>query len=291
MKRLLNRLFRRRKLFSMNAETRRAFDKMRDHPWPNCSCFNAQYKNPPDGPELQFHREPANTDSAAWHKLLDLIDRAEQDGRSDFEPFADMDREEWFQITTLPPEIGRLKKVRRLLLYGSNLTHLPPQIGDMEELRYLDLYTSYRLHWLPYEITRCTNLDDSRISTRALYGNIKHRPPFPRLRPYIPDFAPETCSVCDGAFDKYEEHRPQQVWISLTIGTDVVPLLVHACSTACIDALPTPPAGYIDRPHKGGLGQAQPKSQAQTDRERRAQIELQLAGKQDDTSPTRGNAE
>jgi hypothetical protein len=33
----------------------------------------------------------------------------------------------------------------------------------------------------PYEITRCTKLDQSSVSTRALYGNYKFRPPFLRL--------------------------------------------------------------------------------------------------------------
>jgi hypothetical protein len=98
----------------------------------------------------------------------------------------------------------------------------------------------------------------TRFSTRALFGNAKERLPFPRLRPYVAGFEPQTCSVCDGPFDRYPVHMPHQVWLSLKIGTDVLPLLVHACSNACVQALPTPPEDYILRPHKGGLGQAQP---------------------------------
>jgi hypothetical protein len=44
---------------------------------------------------------------------------------------------------------------------------------------------SCRLHWFPYEITRCRNLRRSRVSTWGLYGNSKYRPPFPQLRPRL----------------------------------------------------------------------------------------------------------
>jgi hypothetical protein len=119
-----------------------------------------------------------------------------------------------------------------------------------------DVYTSYRLHWLPFEITRCANLKSSRVSTRALYGNYKYRPPFPRLHTKTGDlFLPEQCSVCGNAL---EIKNTIQAWISLRVATDVVPLLVHACSKECVDALPMPPAGYVDHAHAGGLGLAQP---------------------------------
>jgi hypothetical protein len=49
-----------------------------------------------------------------------------------------------------------------------------------------------------------------------------------------------------------------QVWLTLLIGTDTVPLLVMACSKACIDALPTPPEGYVQHPHRGGPELTQP---------------------------------
>ncbi|MBZ4321285.1 hypothetical protein [Streptomyces huiliensis] len=51
----------------------------------------------------------------------------------------------------------------------------------------------------------------------------------------------------------------RQVWISLhTSGRDVLPLLVNACSAACVDALPTPAEGYVGTPHTGGSGLVQP---------------------------------
>ena len=35
-------------------------------------------------------------------------------------------------------------------------------------------------------------------------------------------------------------------------------LLVNACSTACIEALPTPPEDYVQTPHRGGPTVEQP---------------------------------
>ncbi|MDX2565372.1 hypothetical protein PV371_38115 [Streptomyces sp. TX20-6-3] len=67
-------------------------------------------------------------------------------------------------------------------LYGSNLVRIPPEIGAMTSLEEFSPYTSHRLHWFPYEITRCWKLVRSTISTRSLFGNFKLRPPFPRLR-------------------------------------------------------------------------------------------------------------
>jgi hypothetical protein len=83
-----------------------------------------------------------------------------------------------------------------------------------------------------------------------------HRPPFPRLHTKTNDlFLPERCSVCRRALGT---KTTMQTWISLRVATDVVPLLVHACSKECVDALPKPPAGYVYHAHAGGLALAQP---------------------------------
>jgi hypothetical protein len=58
-------------------------------------------------------------------------------------------------------------------------------------------YMSYRLHWFPYEITRCPALRDSTVSTRALYGNHKLRPPFRKLLPQIYSTAGFDCTTLD----------------------------------------------------------------------------------------------
>jgi hypothetical protein len=143
-----------------------------------CDCF--KHDGPSARTEIKFHPEIQDTQSEGWRQLLDLVEIAAADGKEEFAPFHEMSFEAQSQITTLPSTIGKLKSVRRLLLYGSFLVRIPPEIGDMENVEFLP-YTSYRLHWFPYEITRCTKLDHSSVSTRALYGNYKNRPGFPRL--------------------------------------------------------------------------------------------------------------
>ncbi|MFD9034428.1 hypothetical protein ACFVZW_25290 [Streptomyces sp. NPDC059567] len=57
------------------------------------------------------------------------------------------------------------------------------------------------------------------------------------------------CSVCDRPLGQAGLH---QMWISLRVATDVLPLLVNACSVACVAALPRGADEYIPTPHKGG---------------------------------------
>ena len=38
------------------------------------------------------------------------------------------------QLTSVPPEIGRLTSLPRLSLYENNISHLPPEMGDMSGL-------------------------------------------------------------------------------------------------------------------------------------------------------------
>ncbi|MFD7782914.1 hypothetical protein ACFV4Q_07465 [Streptomyces nojiriensis] len=52
----------------------------------------------------------------------------------------------------------------------------------MTNLEEFSPYASHRPHWFPYKNTRCSQLVRSAVSTRALFGNVKYRPPFPRLR-------------------------------------------------------------------------------------------------------------
>lgn len=205
--------------------------------------------------ELKFHSNDQDTQCDAWKQMLKLVEQAGADEREVFEPGAEMDWEEWIKIITLPESISRLKNVKELRLYGSNLVRIPCAIGEMSNLEVFDIYTSYRLHWLPYEITRCSKLRDSRISTRALYGNHKSAIPFPKLPASNIDLQASECSICRGPFDT---RGPRQRWISLNIATDVVPLLIHACSAKCIENLPSPAQGYIDIPHEGGVDLRRP---------------------------------
>jgi HEAT repeat protein len=214
-----------------------------------CQCLETQYNDQP-WPELPLHREVQDTGCTAWLHLLELIEEAAKDGRRTFSPAPDMVPQEWQQIVTLPATISKLQAVEELLLYGSALMSLPPEIGDMTNLREFTPYCSYQLHWFPYEITRCKQLKMSTVSTRALYGNSKYYPPFPSLPQAFNTGTPSCCSICHGAFG---ERGPELFWVSLEVATDVLPLLVHACSRECLNTLPKSPEGYLPCPHQGGL--------------------------------------
>ncbi|MEU0526224.1 leucine-rich repeat domain-containing protein [Streptomyces niveus] len=239
-----------------------AMDSRPGVPQDRCDCFGQGRVSPP-GAMTYFHTEIQDTSAPGWLRLLELIEEAVADGREEFRPLPELSPEERRQIVTLPPSIGRLTAVRTLVLYGSNLVRIPPEIGDMTNLEGFSPYTSRRLHWFPYEITRCGRLVNSTVSTRSIYGNYKYRPPFPQLLPpgdTAADLdgpaparwdttAARTCSVCTGPISAT---GPHQAWLSRAVATDVLPLLVNACSQACLDALPPGAKGYIPAPHRGG---------------------------------------
>lgn len=250
-------LFRRQRTFSMQPSdskmlqaTRTAGDR------PTCDCFSFYDNGEQPSQELPFHEAAQDTKGPAWKLLENLIEKAAAKRVREFAPGREMPLELWKQILTLPASIGRLTSVRKLYLYSSHLERVPPEIGNMTSLQELDLYTSYRLHWLPFEVTRCANLKRSRFSTRALYGNYKFRPPFPRLDvtggPRLAN-----CSICGGAISTAS---PAPVWISLRVGADILPLLVNVCSEGCISRLPAPANGHVNYPHRGGLNLLQPAS-------------------------------
>ncbi len=217
--------------------------------YPECDCLNPHSL-------LTLHLETQDPHSAAWEALENYIREVAANGCEEFNPSDGIGRQKWEQIITLPRSIAILRSVKVMMLYGSHLVRIPPEIGEMTELEEFDPYTSYCLHWFPYEITHCKKLRRSRVSTRALYGNYKFRPPFPPLPSVSREITPSVCSVCRGQFG---EQVPYQVWISLQVATDVLPLLVHACSSECIQKLPEPPNGYVPKPHRGGLKLQQPR--------------------------------
>ena len=215
-----------------------------------CNCFKPNYSNEKWG-EIIVHDDNQDRTSEAWYKLLELIDLAEKDQRKTFSPKQDLGNELWSQIKVLPKEIAKLIHVTELNLYGSHLVRIPPEIGFMQSLVKFEPYTSYSLHWFPYEITRCKNLKQSTISTRALYGNYKVRAPFPRLKGNPIKFHDKPkCSICDN--ENYE-HSLNQLWVSLLVGTDTIPLLVQTCSKACLEQVPKTPNGDRKTAHKGGF--------------------------------------
>jgi hypothetical protein len=205
--------------------------------------------------EPEFHRETQGGSQDGWQALEAYIEEVASRGGDEFNPRTGIGSERWEQLVTLPPSIRKLQSVTYFALYGSHLVRIPPEIGELANLEELDPYTSYSLHWFPYEITRCPRLKRSRVSTRALYGNRTFWPPFPRLPCVIPEILPASCSVCRGPFTG---DGILQVWISLRVATDVLPLLVNACSQKCIQKLPKPAEGYVAEPHQGGLEIKQP---------------------------------
>jgi hypothetical protein len=52
--------------------------------------------------------------------------------------------------------------------------------------------------------------------------------------------------------------QTNQLWISLKVGTDILPLLTNLCSKECESKLPTPPKDYVQFTHKGGADLKQP---------------------------------
>lgn len=202
-------------------------------------------------PEQRLHLTPQDTTCPPWTRLLDLIEQAAVERWEYFSLAEHFTQEERASIVTLPTSIGRLKSVRKLNIYRSGLLYLPPQIGEMENLEEFVPYTSYGLHWFPYEIMQCRRLVHTTVSTRALYGNFKFRPPFPEINTTatINALRPSHCSVCGVSLDLHV----LQAWHSLSVGTDVLPLLINACSRTCIDSLPDAPDSYVRRPHQGGL--------------------------------------
>lgn len=195
--------------------------------------------------------------SEAWHKLCEYIDKVEAENLEEFSPLEALGNELYSQIYTLPETISKLKKVKKIWLYGSKLKRIPPEIGEMESLEYFDPYTSYDLHWFPYEITNCKNLKSSRVSTRALYGNYKNRMGFPLLdhNPVRYESSTVKCSICKTEMS-YE--TTNQLWITIRVGTDNLPLLANLCSKQCEEKLPQPSKNYIQNAHKGGAALQQP---------------------------------
>jgi hypothetical protein len=245
-----------KKLFSMQPSDSKMWEKSRaSGVSPSCGC-KLQLENTVFD-ELSLHSETQNTNCDAWAMLTDLIEKAASNGSQEFSPGLEMPSELWAQIITLPASISKLTSVKKLFLYSSHLVRVPPEIGDMASLEELILYTSYRLHWMPFEVVRCLRLAKTAFSTRALYGNYKYRPPFPRLNTDDSKSKTEStnCSVCR---KQLGPNSVMQVWISLRIGTDVLPLLTNVCSNDCVRRLPPPARGYVDHPHTGGLGVVQP---------------------------------
>jgi hypothetical protein len=213
-----------------------------------CACMTVEKRK-----NLKFHDEPQDTECDAWRKLEMSIERAASQGVEEFAPLRMLSPEERQWIVTLPPTVAKLKSVSRLILAGSALVRLPPELGQLH-LHELVLHPAPRLHWFPFEVSRLPNVRIT-VSAHALYGNHRHRPTFPQLVARRPRPTVRPCSLCSESF---EDHGQWRVWISLQVGTEVLPLLVQACSSRCVQRLPRAPPNYLAGPHTGGLALQQP---------------------------------
>ena len=168
-----------------------------------------------------------------------------------------MDPSDYKALNTLPDSIGSLTHLEKLQLYGSNLSSIPPAIALCTSLQEFIPYTSYRLHWFPYELKHCPHLQKSCISTRALYGNYKFRPPFPDLRKWRWQPSGQDsrgrCSVCGTEGDNLDQY-----WVSQAVATDVIPLLASVCDDDCLHMIGPGAEGYVATAHRGGADVAQP---------------------------------
>ena len=214
-----------------------------------------------------IENEVQDRTSDSWKAMCKYVDELAESGAEEFSPREALSAEYFANIHTLPESIAKLKRVTKVWLYGSKLKRIPLEIGEMTALTHLDVYTSYGLQWFPYELTRCKNLIESRVSTRALYGNYKQRLHFPWLKGNPVHYHGETvrCSVCGSEID-YE--KTWQLWISLKVGTDVLPLLVNSCSRECTLLLPTPHKNSVQQAHRGGTSVAQPLNESERVRDR-----------------------
>lgn len=93
-------------------------------------------------------------------ELLKIIEEAAKDGRTGL----DLSNR---GIKSLPPEIGGLKNLTKLNLYGNQLTKLPGEISKLTKLNLLDL-SSNKLAELPGEITKLTNLQKLYLARNQL---------------------------------------------------------------------------------------------------------------------------
>jgi Leucine-rich repeat (LRR) protein len=70
-------------------------------------------------------------------------------------------------LTSLPPEIGKLVKIKRLYLSRGKLKKLPPEIGKLNSLKELSLFTN-KLKELPAEIGNLKKLNKLDLRSNKL---------------------------------------------------------------------------------------------------------------------------
>jgi uncharacterized protein (TIGR02996 family) len=210
-----------------------------------------------------FHLEPQDRKSSGWMRLLELIDEAVADGRETFDASHGMTAKQIMEIRTLPESVAKLKKVRNFYFTNSYLIRLPAEIGEMTELEKLDLSHAARLHWFPYELTKCRKLKRLICQSTHLYGYTGQFPSLDvgsdvslgrkemeTLHVNGVDRKPDRiCSLC---FSTFEDRRRYRFWTTLRFAGEPLPFLVNSCSELCLARLPESPTTFPQRPHRGG---------------------------------------
>jgi hypothetical protein len=79
-----------------------------------------------------------------------------------------------------------------------------------------------------------------------------------RTRGHLGADSISSCSVCGAPVTAW---AVRQAWLSVRVATDVLPLLVNACSEACVQALPQGAERHVRVPHSGGRGVEAPSAE------------------------------
>ena len=73
----------------------------------------------------------------------------------------------------IPPELGKLKNLKRLILIGNNLTgEIPPELGELESLEYLHLSDNELTGSIPSTLAGLENLEELVVGGNDLTGCI-----------------------------------------------------------------------------------------------------------------------
>ncbi|GAA3033707.1 hypothetical protein GCM10020229_51430 [Kitasatospora albolonga] len=127
-------------------------------------------------------------------------------------------------------------------------------------------YTSGRLHWFPYEITRCTRLGaqhgEHACTVRQTTSSVRRSPGCGRSglrRSGLTDLDPKrwgrrpstAAAVCDRPIAGGGLH---QVWLTLQVATDALPLLVTPARRLCASRHAAGRRGIRTRPRGGARG-------------------------------------